>query len=470
MKSWLSPKSLNALLRFGVTCGLVAALGSNPAFLFAGTTLPPTEAHTLAPMLSRVVPAVVNIRVFSERRVQDPQNKNPNMGTPFPSDPNPGISGFGSGVIVNTKEGIIVTNHHVVKEADRIMVTLDNGIQLQAQLIGADPESDLAALHVDTQDLQDLSEIKAIDFADSDAAQIGDFVIAIGNPFGLNQTVTSGIVSATGRVIGMENYEDFIQTDASINPGNSGGALINLKGQLLGINTAILSGEGGNIGIGFAIPSNMVSSILEQLLRYGKVRRGLLGLIAQTLTPELARGFGNPKQKGALVDTVSEDSLARRAGIQPGDIIEAVNDQPVKSASALKNKVGLVPISEQIKISLVRHQAQKTVSVTMLDPSTIESKATNIHTGFGGCVFGSGQKTIPHIGLVHGIEVLELNPMGSAAQQGLRAKDLILEVNQKSVNTVKDLEAEVKDKKAPLLLRVAREQTAFFMILKPIQR
>ncbi|MGB5471941.1 MAG: trypsin-like peptidase domain-containing protein, partial [Gammaproteobacteria bacterium] len=309
---------------------------------------PPPPGASLAPMLETVLPAVVNIAT----RAAPQMRRNPLLDDPFfqrffdlpearPREPQ--FQSRGSGVIVDARQGYVLTNHHVIADAEEITVTLRDGRSLTARVVGQDPEVDIALLRIEAGDLT------ALPIADSDALRVGDFVVAIGNPFGLGQTVTYGIVSALGRSgLGIEGFENFIQTDASINPGNSGGALVTTQGQLVGINTAILGPSGANIGIGFAIPSNMVQAIVRQLAEHGEVRRGELGVAIQDLTPELAAAFGLQINGGALLAQVVPGSAAEQAGLAAGDIVVAVNERPIRSGDALRNTIGLLPVGDTL--------------------------------------------------------------------------------------------------------------------------
>jgi Do/DeqQ family serine protease len=316
---------------------------------------------SLAPMLSTITPGVVNIAVRS--RVPDASD-NPLLSDPFfrrffnvPRQSERRTRATGSGVIVDAARGYVLTNNHVVANAETIEVTTKDNRRFNAKLVGRDEETDIAVLKIDGGNLT------ALQLGDSDRLQVGDFVLAIGNPFGLGQTVTSGIVSALGRSLGIEGYEDFIQTDASINPGNSGGALVDLSGRLVGINTAILAPGGGNIGIGFAVPINMARNAMEQIIRTGAVQRGRIGVTVQDLTPELAASLGSRRNDGAVISGVEARSSAERAGLRPGDIVVAVDGNPVRGATQLRNRLGFTPINNQIALTIERSGTDRNVQL-----------------------------------------------------------------------------------------------------------
>jgi Do/DeqQ family serine protease len=366
---------------------LVMALATCAAFA-AGTAfksepsnaLAPLEARvpgeaTLAPILARATPAVVSIgvsgRIATERA---PIQFDPMLGRIFGLSQEPIEREFraaGSGVIVDAKKGYIVTNNHVVQHAEHITVVLHDGKQLEAQLVGTDPEVDVAVIHVDGADLTSLP------LGDSDSLRVGDFVMAIGNPYGLSETATHGIVSALGRsglgIAPSGGYENYVQTDAAINPGNSGGALINMKGELIGINTAIAGATGGNVGIGFAIPVAMVNRIMKQLIDHGEVRRGRLGVLAQDLTPEAAQKAGAESAQGALVVRVESGSAADEAGLEPGDVILSIDGSAVHGSSDLRAKIGVRSIGETVKIELLRQGQKQEIEARISDPSQHEA-------------------------------------------------------------------------------------------------
>jgi len=316
---------------------------------------------SLAPMLNEITPGVVNIAVRS--RVPEASD-NPLLNDPFfrrffdaPKQRERHTQATGSGVIVDAAQGFVLTNNHVVANAEAIEVTTKDNRRFAAKLVGRDEDTDIAVLKIEGGNL------KAVPLGDSDRLQVGDFVVAIGNPFGLGQTVTSGIVSALGRSLGIEGYEDFIQTDASINPGNSGGPLVDLRGRLVGINTAILAPGGGNIGIGFAVPINMARNAMEQIIRHGAVKRGRIGVTIQDLTPELAASLGSRRNEGAVISGVEARSPAERAGLRSGDIIVGIDGAPVRGASQLRNRIGLAAINDQAALTVERGGADRSVQL-----------------------------------------------------------------------------------------------------------
>ncbi len=430
-----------------------------PAFDSQGENLP-----TLAPMLEKTLPGVVN--VFTRTRVAVRQN--PLFSDPFfrrffnvPDQPTERMTqSLGSGVVVDAKRGYILTNHHVIDGADEISVNLSDGRTLNAKLIGSDPETDIAVLHVKSD-----KKLTAVPMSDSEKTRVGDFVVAIGNPFGLGQTVTSGIVSALGRSgLGIEGYEDFIQTDASINPGNSGGALVNLRGELVGVNTAILSKSGGNVGIGFAIPINMAREIMTQLIEHGEVRRGVLGAQAQDLTPELAAAFNIDRQQGAVVTQVTKGSPADKAGLQTGDVITELNGRKVDSASDVRNRIGLLRIGEEVEMKVVRDGNRKTLKAEVEEPELTAMEGEKLHPRLGGAVLANlSEETVR--GRVQGVVVAKIAPGSAAMHAGLRQGDVITQANRKPVGDLDSLRAAVKGNDA-LLLNIQRRGGALFLLLQ----
>jgi len=409
---------------------------------------------SLAPLVEATSPAVVNIR--TRGTIQEAQN--PLMNDPFfrrffgipegQQEMKREVSAAGSGVIVDAAKGYVVTNHHVVADSDEIKVFLNDDRVYDAKIVGSDAGTDIAVIQ-----LQNPKNLTAMPLGNSDNLRVGDYVVAIGNPFGLQHTVTSGIVSALGRRgIQEDGYEDFIQTDASINPGNSGGALINLKGELVGINSAIFSQSGGNIGIGFAIPSNIAKSIMAQILEFGEVKRGLLGVSIRDFSEDTAEALGMKTDnfQGALVEEVFPDSAAEKAGIAVGDIIVAVDDQKVSSAGDLRTNIGLKRTGEKVRITVVRDNRNRTVVAT-LGESTIEPQliAGEIHQGLAGAEFANYDgKSQPYKG--KGVLVTAVAPGSPAELRGLQASDVITLVNQQPVASVNELQKLAKDQ--PLLM------------------
>jgi len=353
----LSPCRLFA----GIALGTLM-LGGSPA-LAAFPSAPDGPAASVAPVLKLVTPGVVNIAVQGRVRVNNPLLADP-FFRQFFNIPNGPVErrtqASGSGVIVDADKGYILTNNHVVQNADVIEVTLRDRRTVKAKLIGRDPQTDVAVLQIEADHLT------AVPMGDSDKSEVGDFVLAIGNPFGLGQTVTSGIVSALGRSgLGIEGFEDFIQTDAAINPGNSGGALVDLKGRLIGINTAILAPAGGNVGVGFAVPINMAKSIMDQLLRYGTVEHGRIGIGGQDMTAEIARGLGTTRTEGGVVTSIEPDSSADRAGLKVGDIVVAVDHLPVRNWISVVNRIALARVDADVTVTVERKGALSDLHVTV---------------------------------------------------------------------------------------------------------
>ncbi|CAN5204852.1 Do family serine endopeptidase [soil metagenome] len=398
---------------------------------------------TLAPIIERIAPAVVNIATAGSIEVQG--RGNPLLEDPFfrrffdiPEQFGPRERQFqaaGSGVIVDAKNGYIVTNAHVVENADEITVTLRNNREITAEVIGSDPASDIALLKTDANDLVE------IPFADSNEARVGDFVVAIGNPFGLQHTVTSGIISALGRFgINPQGYEDFIQTDASINPGNSGGALVNLRGELVGINSAIFTRSGGNIGIGFAIPSAMVQNVMQQLIEFGEVRRGLLGVNITALRPDIAEALGIDADEGALVSQVLDGSAADEAGIEAGDVIVEVNGRKIDDHNELRNVIGLHRVGEEIEIGLIREGDAKTVTAKLRELTQDQPvSAADVHRGLEGAELATLDESSPSYDGTGGVLVTAVAPGSRAFLNGLRANDIITHMNRRRIDSLAEL-------------------------------
>ncbi|HEY0746806.1 MAG TPA: Do family serine endopeptidase [Steroidobacteraceae bacterium] len=432
---------------------LAAALLSAP--VHAAT--PATDAApmpSLAPMVKRVSPSVVNIA--TRGTIKDRSGRNPLLDDPFfrrffdaPPDARPRERQFqsaGSGVIVDAKNGYIITNHHVVENATEITITLLDNRTFSAKVVGTDEGADVAVLQAKQPNLV------AMTLGDSGKLEVGDYVVAIGNPFGLQHTVTAGIVSALGRTgINPEpgGYEDFIQTDASINPGNSGGALVNLRGELVGINSAILSGSGGNIGIGFAIPVNMVRASMDQLIKYGQVKRGILGVQLYSITADIAKEFGLTETTGALVAGVAQGSSAERAGIKTGDIIISLNGNTMKTSGELRNAIGMLHVGDKVELGLLREGKSRKVTALIGERGGVESAGlAEMNKGLEGAELADASDA-------GGVVVNRVQESSAAALSGLRAGDVIVAVGRTPVTDMRSFRDAVKGASV-LVLRVRR--------------
>ncbi len=413
---------------------------------------------SLAPLVERVTPAVVNIRVSQTITRRSPYGDDAFrrfFGLPDgPSGPRE-VASAGSGVIVDAARGYILTNHHVVENADKIQVSLIDGEILDAVVVGSDAATDIALLKVESDGLVEMP------IGDSEVMRVGDFVLAIGNPFGLGHTVTSGIISALGRTgINRSGYEDFIQTDASINPGNSGGALVNMRGELVGINSAIISRSGGNVGIGFAVPTEIARSIMNQILDFGEVRRGLLGVSIQTIDREAARALETSVDSGALISLIVAGSAAEEAGLRVDDIIVEVNNEKITGASELRNTIGLMGSGEQVDIRYIRGGKSLSTTATLGRQQVSRSVGADIHPGLSGAEFAASSSSA-----IRGIEVTRVEPDSLAAQRGLRSGDIITAVNRRDVRTLEQL-TEIAAVNTILFLLVQRGDRAIMLQIR----
>jgi Do/DeqQ family serine protease len=448
-----------------VCLALVLAIPSQPArAILPATDVVGKPFPSLAPMLKQVNPAVVNIATFSTRQAA----RNPLLDDPFfrrffdiPDQIEPDRQApakrqqsAGSGVIVDADDGIVITNHHVIRNADEINVSLQDGRNFKAELVGSDPDLDVAILKIDA------GELTEVVLADSSRLEVGDFVVAIGNPFGLGQTVTTGVVSALGRSgLGIEGYENFIQTDASINPGNSGGALVNLAGELVGINTAIISPAGGNVGIGFAIPINMAKASMRQILESGEVRRGQIGVGIQDISPELREAFDLPNgQFGVLVTSVVEGSPAAKAGIRSGDIIVEVDGQTTASTHQLRSRIGIREIGDEVHLTLLRDGERKILEVEVGEPQSVSAQQDKLPT----LLTGLGVENSPD----GGVRVVSVAPNSPAAYAGLRPGDVIVGANRLEVEDIESLKTALAQNTESVLLHVNRGGGSLFIVIR----
>jgi Do/DeqQ family serine protease len=419
---------------------------------------------SLSPMLKQVNPAVVNISTFSTREAQNPLLNDPFFRRFFnvpdqeqfqQREPKKREQSAGSGVIVDAKKGIVITNYHVIKGADEVQVSLVDGRAFTAEVKGADPELDIAILKVDAKNLAEVS------LGNSNDLEVGDFVVAIGNPFGLGQTVTTGVVSALGRTgLGIEGYENFIQTDASINPGNSGGALVNLKGELIGINTAIIAPSGGNIGIGFAIPMNMAKASMDQILVHGEVKRGQLGIGIQEITPELREAFGLKNgQQGVLVTGVTEGSEAEKAGVKAGDVVIAVDDRKTISAGQLRSQIGIKEVGEEVTLTVLRDGKVKKLKVEVGEPQELSSLSHKLHSLLEGSSFENNPDG-------DGVVVAGLSRNSRAAYSGLRPGDIITGANRKRVIDLESFKKALSLNQQSVLLQISRNGRPMYLVIR----
>ena len=448
--------------RFLVTCCIVTA--SMSVSLVSNASLPylttdKGEVPSLAPMLDKATPAIVSISVegtqISRQRVPE-MFKHFFGGTDEQVQERP-FKGLGSGVIIDAKKGYVVTNNHVVDNADEIIVKLTDGREFKAKKLGADEQSDIALLKIEPDALA------AMPLADSDDLRVGDFVVAIGNPFGLNQTVTSGIVSALGRSgLNIGGYENFIQTDAAINRGNSGGALVSLRGELVGINTAIFGPNGGNVGIGFAIPSNMMKSLVDQIIEFGEVRRGLLGIMGQDIDSGLSDAMNLDVNQGAFVSEVQPDSAAEKGGIQAGDIITEINGRLVVSFQELRAKVASKGAGTQLELTILRKGKREKINVVLGDATQNVVVAKEIHPALEGATLTNGKSEQGSNGVV----ISNIESRSPASRIGLQDGDVIIGINRKKVDNLVQLRTELESAKGVIALNVKRGISSLYLVIR----
>ncbi|ACT05914.1 protease Do [Dickeya chrysanthemi Ech1591] len=478
-----------SLMLSALALSLAIAVGTLPATASAAESVSSSGAQlpSLAPMLEKVMPSVVNISVEGHTAASQGASVPPQMqpffgdnspfcqeGSPFRSSPmcqgedddeDGGEEGappqafqaLGAGVIINAAKGYVVTNNHVVDNADKIQIRLNDGRKYDAKVIGKDPRSDVALIQL--KDFRNLTEIK---MADSDQLRVGDYAVAIGNPYGLGETATSGIISALGRSgLNIENYEDFIQTDAAINRGNSGGALVNLNGELIGLNTAILAPGGGNIGIGFAIPSNIVKNLINQIVEYGEVKRGELGIMGTELNSDIAKAMKVDAQRGAFVSQVQPNSAAAKAGIKAGDVVVSMNGKAIGSFSALRAQIGSLPVGSKLTLGLIRDGKPATVDVTLQQSAQSQVESGNLNSAIEGAELSNtqvdGQK---------GVKVDKVKPDSAAAKIGLKPDDVILGVNQQPVENIGELRKIIDSKPPVLALSIRRGNSDLYLLIQ----
>ncbi|MEC5319959.1 serine endoprotease DegQ [Brenneria populi subsp. brevivirga] len=453
-----------SLLFNALAMGISLALLSSP---MAHATLPAVvpgqqQLPSLAPMLEKVLPAVVSVHIEGTQvqRQRIPEEFKFFFGPNVPQDKQSSrpFAGLGSGVIIDAAKGYVLTNNHVINNADKIRVQLNDGREYEAKLIGRDEQSDIALIQL--IDAKNLVEVK---MADSDRLRVGDFAVAVGNPFGLGQTATSGIISALGRSgLNLEGLENFIQTDASINRGNSGGALVNLNGELIGINTAILAPGGGNIGIGFAIPSNMAQNLAQQLVEFGEVRRGVLGIRGSEMTSEMAKAFKVDVQRGAFVSEVLPQSAAAKAGIKAGDVLTSLDGKPIGSFAELRAKIGTTAPGKTVKVGLLREGKQLEVSVVLDNSSTTTTSAETLYPALQGASLTNGQ--LKNGG--KGIQIDNVAKDSPAAQLGLQKGDIIVGVNRERVENITQLRKILEAKPPVLALNIVRGDDTIYLLLR----
>lgn len=442
---------------------VIASLSLSPSVnaAFPFSTLK-QKVPSLAPMLEEVTPAVVTIAVEGKKEIkarQDPfqgffgnrRNSPQNQEQPF--------KGMGSGVIIDKDKGYVVTNYHVINDADKIVVKLKDGREFIATKLGGDKDSDIAVLKIDPDNLTEMA------IANSDKSRVGDFVVAIGNPFGLGQTVTSGIISAKGRsgLMGPnQGLEDFIQTDAAINSGNSGGALINFKGELVGINTAIIAPSGGNVGIGFAIPSVMMNNLMNQIIEFGEVKRGVLGITGSNFSADMAKSFGVDIAQGAFVAEVVAGSSADKGGLKIGDIITHVNGNKIKSFYELRSKVASKGAGKEVELTALRDGDEVILSVILGSADKPAITAENIHPALKGAKLANG-KTLTG---KEGVEVTELAERSTAAILGLKKGDVIVAMNRTRLKDLSTLRNMISEAEGVVALNVVRDSSSLYILIR----
>ena len=417
---------------------------------------------SLAPVLEKVLPAVVSVQVegtaVQGRKIPEELKKYFGEEMPDQQQQAQPFEGLGSGVIIDAAKGYVLTNNHVINQAQKINVQLNDGREFEAKLIGSDDQSDIALLQ-----LQNASNLTQIAIADSDTLRVGDFVVAVGNPFGLGQTATSGIVSALGRSgLNLEGLENFIQTDASINRGNSGGALLNLNGELIGINTAILAPGGGSVGIGFAIPSNMAQTLSKQLIQFGEIKRGLLGIKGTEMSSDIAKAFNLNVQRGAFVSEVLPNSGSAKAGIKSGDVIVSLNGKPLTSFAELRSRIATTEPGSKVKLGILRDGKPLDVEVTLDKSTSSSASAELISPSLQGAELSDGQLKDG----TKGITIGEVEKGSAAAQAGLHKDDVIIGVNRDRVQSIAEMRKVLETKPSVMALHIIRGNDSIYLLLR----
>jgi periplasmic serine protease, Do/DeqQ family len=415
---------------------------------------------SLAPMLEKVLPAVVSVQVegTASPDQQVPEELKKFFGDNGGNAPAQPFEGLGSGVIINAAKGYVLTNNHVISQAQKISVQLNDGREFDAKLIGSDDQSDIALLQI-----QNGSNLTQIAIADSDKLRVGDFAVAVGNPFGLGQTATSGIVSALGRSgLNLEGLENFIQTDASINRGNSGGALLNLNGELIGINTAILAPGGGSVGIGFAIPSNMAQILAKQLIQFGEIKRGLLGIRGMEMNADIAKAFNLNVQRGAFVSEVLPNSGSAKAGVKSGDVIVSLNGKALSSFAELRSRIATTEPGSKVKLGLLRDGKPLEVEVTLDKSTSSTANAETIIQGLQGASLSDGQLKDGSKGIV----ISDVEKGSAAAQIGLHKDDVIIGINRQRIQSIAEMRKVLESKPSVIALNIMRGEESIYLLLR----
>jgi len=449
-------------LGLSVLTAPMMSVAETPTEISAGQVMP-----SLAPMLEKVLPSVVSISVEGKQKSNAAQMDDdipeefkfffgPDM---FDRDRAPrNFKGLGSGAIINAEKGYVLTNNHVIKDADKITVQLHDGREFKAKVIGADEMSDVALIQVEKP-----KNLTALKLADSDKLRVGDFTVAIGNPFGLGQTVTSGIVSALGRSMGSDSgtYENYIQTDAAVNRGNSGGPLINLNGELIGINTAILSPSGGNAGIACAIPSNMANNLVQQILEFGEVRRGMLGIKGGELNADLAQAFDIEAKKGAFISEVMPGSAADKAGLKAGDVITAINGQAISSFAEMRAKIATSGAGKEIDLTYLRDGKSNNAKVTLQSDDQTQTRANGLLPALDGAELNNYDEKG-----VKGVAITKIKPNSLAEQRGLKSGDVIIGINRQKVENLGQLRKILESKPSAIALNIIRGDSNFYLLVQ----